>query len=249
MNQKTYRGMAVLVAVFSTLLASGCGGGGGGGSCEDPPNVEGLYQMAESNCPDGFAPEIEVIQTQCNVLLQATTVGFLDADGSIDDHGNFEVTNENGKCEGEFFGDAGTATCTHKETGNKCQLTYAKHTTPKPLRPDCREACNHLYDDCDFTLVDSRGMSLTESECLEVCDLLTEEAPQIVSCLEEAACTERGISACFEGDATSDENARYEEDLADRSTPAGTSVEGDDLWRQGAREEARAGYDWNDLEY
>ncbi len=224
--------MAILVAVTSNLLISGCGREGGGGSCEEPPNVEGVYLMADSNCP-GFAPEIEVVQNDCNVLLRSTSAGYLDADGSIDDRGDFEVSNENGKCEGDFFGNSGSATCTHKETGNKCQISYVKRTAPT-TGGDCEDACSHLYDDCGFALFDNRGYQLTERECVDGCNSIVDENPREVSCLARAECSEEGISDCFE------DKTRTEDEASAYEAPETT---GGDSWREGAREYARGGDD------
>ncbi len=116
------RALSVVIAVYAGWFAAGCSGA----ACENPPDVEGTYDMTATTCPAGlFDTVIRVVQNQCDVTLEATTAGFLDAEGTIDDDGNFEVENANGTCEGEIRGDTGTATCTSNE-GDRCELTYER---------------------------------------------------------------------------------------------------------------------------
>lgn len=116
------RVLTVLTAIYSSWWAAGCGGA----ACENPPDVEGTYDMTATTCPAGlFDTVIQVVQNQCDVTLEATSAGFLDAEGEINDDGEFEVENANGTCEGEINGDIGTATCTSNE-GDRCNLTYER---------------------------------------------------------------------------------------------------------------------------
>ena len=65
-----------------------------------------------------------------------------------------------------------------------------------PSASQCEDACEHVYDECGFVLVDSDGSDLSQSECEETCP---DQTTTLIDCLEDVTCTEAAINACLEG--------------------------------------------------
>lgn len=111
---------------LSVAALDGAVGGCGSVGSDNPPDVEGLYDQTATDCPAGlFDTTINVVQTGDDITLEGTNAGFIDAVGTINNNGDFEVSNVNGTCEGDINETTGvaTATCT-STTGDECDLTY-----------------------------------------------------------------------------------------------------------------------------
>lgn len=112
----------ILIGSAFVWGTSGCGGT----ASDDPPDVTGTYDLTSTTCPDGaFDTVITVSQSGANIVLEGTHAGYIDATGTINNNGDFEVSNVNGTCDGRFSGGVGTATCTSDE-GDDCDITYTR---------------------------------------------------------------------------------------------------------------------------
>lgn len=59
----------------------------------------------------------------------------------------------------------------------------------------CNDTCDHLYNDCGLVMVDDTDTDLSESECVDSCDL---EQSTVVDCLSEADCSDVDtVNECF----------------------------------------------------
>lgn len=97
----------------------------GGTSTDNPPNVAGTYVLTDTDCPGLFDPTVVVVQDGTNIIIQATTTGFGDVSGTIDNNGNFTVSNnEDLSCDGQFVSGVAIADCTID--GVDCQITYTR---------------------------------------------------------------------------------------------------------------------------
>lgn len=108
-----------------TLLGLGFSGvvACGGSDSSNPPNVAGTYNLTNTDCLGAFDAQIVVTQSGDDIVIQATNpVFFNDVQGTINDDGDFEVSNTDFSCDGQFIGGVANGTCTNGDF--TCQVTY-----------------------------------------------------------------------------------------------------------------------------
>lgn len=119
--------MRYSILILAALFISHCGGSSGGNA----PNVEGTYDQTGGSalCVQNLDDTIVVIQDGNDIIVQATTPGFSDALGSVDDDGDFTINGSFGdgtpfECNGTFIGDVASAQC--EGAGLTCNITYER---------------------------------------------------------------------------------------------------------------------------
>lgn len=116
--------------IVLTCAFSFCGGSGGTDTTEGGfPDVAGTYDQTDITtiCDGLFDTVIEVVQNNDNIILQATTEGFSDASGTIDEDGNFTADGQFGDgtdftCIGTIIDGIAQTTCSG--SGVDCDVTY-----------------------------------------------------------------------------------------------------------------------------
>lgn len=112
-------------AIFFFLgLATLLGCGGGGTQSDNPPDVAGSYSLSSSDCPTAFAASISVSQKGANVTIDSLSSFFQDASGTVNNSGDFSVSNAQTNCTGQFSSEVATATCAVNDM--ICKATYAR---------------------------------------------------------------------------------------------------------------------------
>jgi len=114
--------MLLLTGAFA-LTAWGVGGCGSGGSSGATPNVEGIYDLTNTDCTGFFDSTVEVTQDGSQIIIQATHAGFSDVSGSVNSDGDFTADNSELSCDGQFVSGVATASC-RLDDGTDCQVTY-----------------------------------------------------------------------------------------------------------------------------
>lgn len=118
-----------IIAVILPFLFLGCGGSGGDG--DSIPNVAGIYDQTNITtiCFDFFDSTVEVVQDGDDIIIQATTSGFVDSFGTIDADGDFTVNGTFGdgtpfECNGSIVGEIASAQC--EVDSVTCNVTYER---------------------------------------------------------------------------------------------------------------------------
>lgn len=108
-----------LAAAFSLAALAACSSGG-----NDIPNVAGTY-LCTSGCTGEnceFDAEISIVQDEGSIILEADSNNFV---GTIDDNGEFDITQDDGSCQGQFVQGTGVFNC--ELAGEDCQqATYKR---------------------------------------------------------------------------------------------------------------------------
>lgn len=120
----------VLLLVLACVFSS-CGGGGTGTTEGGFPDVAGTYdQTSITTICDGFLDTvIDMVQNDEDIIFKATTEGFLDASGTINEDGDITVNGQFGDgtdftCTGIIIEGTAHATCISGSTD--CDVTYEK---------------------------------------------------------------------------------------------------------------------------
>ncbi len=99
-------------------------------SRNNPPDVRGTYKLSKTDCPGSFDRRVKVVQDKDQVNLLATTKGFIDATGAINNSGEFVMTiaaTPQVSCSGKFVSGVVVASC--RSNGRVCHLTYEQVRT------------------------------------------------------------------------------------------------------------------------
>lgn len=111
---------------------------------------------------------------------------------------------------------------------------------PTRDKATCKNACEHLYYDCDVEITDPDGASLSLSGCSDFCvEELAGEAD--VKCLAEAACND--IERCFDEDPTPDPDPDPVPDPDEDECDSDSDCNGDEICSSGSCQDVECKYD------